>query len=217
MLTVDKREGDDERRTFRHEHRRASTRLPIRQRSCPFPRHHDRYRRLRHEQVQRPRTTTAQLQRPSARQLSSPRQHSHYAEVNRRTGWSSTPLEASTSAVDERIDDTADNTTDHPENLGAHHHRGRRQHPNGEQALVFAAAAPMLTATTRTANQRASSSSALRRVLALPVTELPGVIQAGYEVRQTTDMKVNDIISLCSSSKTTAIWSCIPPCCPVTG
>ena len=59
---------------------------------------------------------------------------SHYAEVNRRTGWWSTPLEASTSAVDERIDDNdADNTTDHPENPRIIIEAGE-QHLNGEQA-----------------------------------------------------------------------------------
>ena len=103
--------------------------------------------------------------------------------------------------VDERIDDTdADNTTDHPENPRIIIEAGE-QHLNGEQALVFARSRAYVDGDfTRTANQRKLIQALVDKVLALPVTELPGVIQAAAKC-VTTDMKVNDIISLAQQFK----------------
>ena len=53
---------------------------------------------------------------------------------------------------------------------------------------------------TRTANQRKLIQALVDKVLALPVTELPGVIQAAAKC-VTTDMKVNDIITLAQQFK----------------
>ena len=103
--------------------------------------------------------------------------------------------------VDERIDDTdADNTTDHPENPRIIIEAGE-QHLNGEQALVFARSRAYVDGDfTRTANQRKLIQALLDKVLALPVTELPGVIQAAAKC-VTTDMKVSDIVSLAQQFK----------------
>ncbi|WP_294362880.1 LCP family protein [uncultured Senegalimassilia sp.] len=103
--------------------------------------------------------------------------------------------------VDERIDDTdADNTTDHPENPRIIIEAGE-QHLNGEQALVFARSRAYVDGDfTRTANQRKLIEALVNKVLALPVTELPGVIQAAAKC-VTTDMKVSDIVSLAQQFK----------------
>ena len=103
--------------------------------------------------------------------------------------------------VDERIDDTdADNTTDHPENPRIIIEAGE-QHLNGEQALVFARSRAYVDGDfTRTANQRKLIQALVDKVLALPVTELPGVIQAAAKC-VTTDMKVSDIVSLAQQFK----------------
>ena len=53
---------------------------------------------------------------------------------------------------------------------------------------------------TRTANQRKLIMALVEKVLALPVTELPGVIQ-GAAKAVTTDLSVNDIISLAQQFK----------------
>ena len=102
--------------------------------------------------------------------------------------------------VDERIDDTdADNTTDHPENPRIIIEAGERQHVTAGRPGVRAPAY-VDGDFTRTANQRKRIQALVDKVLALPVTELPGVIQAASKC-VTTDMKVNDIISLAQQFK----------------
>lgn len=127
---------------------------------------------------------------------------SHYAEVNFEELVSLVDAVGGVDVmVDERIDDTdADNTTDHPENPRIIIEAGE-QHLNGEQALVFARSRAYVDGDfTRTANQRKLIQALVDKVLALPVTELPGVIQAAAKC-VTTDMKVNDIISLAQQFK----------------
>lgn len=127
---------------------------------------------------------------------------SHYAEVNFEELVSLVDAVGGVDVmVDERIDDTdADNTTDHPENPRIIIEAGE-QHLNGEQALVFARSRAYVDGDfTRTANQRKLIQALVDKVLALPVTELPGVIQAAAKC-VTTDMKVNDIVSLAQQFK----------------
>lgn len=127
---------------------------------------------------------------------------SHYAEVNFEELVSLVDAVGGVDVmVDERIDDTdADNTTDHPENPRIIIEAGE-QHLNGEQALVFARSRAYVDGDfTRTANQRKLIQALVDKVLALPVTELPGVIQAAAKC-VTTDLKVNDIISLAQQFK----------------
>ena len=103
--------------------------------------------------------------------------------------------------VTERIDDTdADNTTDNPGGERIIIEEGV-QHLTGESALVFARSRAFVDGDfTRTANQRKLISALVEKVLALPVTELPGVIQAAAKC-VTTDLSVSDIVALAEQFK----------------
>lgn len=127
---------------------------------------------------------------------------SHYAEVNFEE------LEALVDAVggvdvevEERIDDPdADNTTDHPDWPRIIIEEGE-QHLDGKAALVFARSRAYADGDfTRTANQRKLIMALVEKVLALPVTELPGVIEKAAQC-VTTDLSVTDIIALAQQFK----------------
>lgn len=127
---------------------------------------------------------------------------SHYAEVNFEE------LEALVDAVggvdvevEERIDDPdADNTTDHPDWPRIIIEEGE-QHLDGKAALVFARSRAYVDGDfTRTANQRKLIMALVEKVLALPVTELPGVIEKAAQC-VTTDLSVTDIIALAQQFK----------------
>lgn len=75
------------------------------------------------------------------------------------------------------------------------------QHLNGEAALVFARSRAYVDGDfTRTSNQRLLISALVNKVLSLPVTELPGVLQKAAKC-VVTDLSVNDIISLAQQFK----------------
>ncbi len=103
--------------------------------------------------------------------------------------------------VDERIDDPdADGTADNPnwEHIVI---EAGMQHLNGDAALTFARSRQYTDGDfTRTSNQRKLIEALVNKVLALPATELPGVIQAAAQC-VTTDMNVSDIISLARQFK----------------
>lgn len=70
------------------------------------------------------------------------------------------------------------------------------QHLDGEAALVFARSRAYADGDfTRTENQRKLIQAIVDKVLSMPVTELPGVIEAAASC-VTTDLSVTDIISL---------------------
>lgn len=70
------------------------------------------------------------------------------------------------------------------------------QHMDGETALVFARSRAYVDGDfTRTSNQRKLITALVNKVLSLPVTELPGVIQKAAKC-VTTDLSVMDIYSL---------------------
>lgn len=122
---------------------------------------------------------------------------SHYAEVNFDELIGLVDAVGGVDVtVDERIDDTdADGSTDNPNAQRIIIEAGE-QHLNGEQALVFARSRAYVDGDfTRTANQRKLITALVNKVLALPVTELPGVIQSAAKC-VTTDLSVTDIISL---------------------
>lgn len=122
---------------------------------------------------------------------------SHYAEVNFEELISLVDVVGGVDVVvDERIDDTdADNTTDNPNGERIIIEAGE-QHLNGEQALVFARSRAYVDGDfTRAANQRKLIEALVNKVLAMPVTDLPNVIQSAAK-SVTTDLSVNDIISL---------------------
>lgn len=103
--------------------------------------------------------------------------------------------------VDQRIDDTdADNTTDNPNGKRIIIEPGM-QHMDGETALVYSRSRAFPDGDfTRTQHQRTLIMALVDKVLALPVTELPGVIQAAAKC-VTTDFSVNDIIGLAQQFK----------------
>ncbi len=75
------------------------------------------------------------------------------------------------------------------------------QHLDGEAALVFARSRAFADGDfTRTENQRKLIQAIVDKVLAMPVTELPGVIEAAAQC-VTTDLSVTDIISLAQQFK----------------
>ncbi len=122
---------------------------------------------------------------------------SHYAEVNFDELVGLVDAVGGVDVtVDERIDDTdADGSTDNP---NAQHIviEAGEQHLDGTQALVFARSRAYVDGDfTRTANQRKLITALVNKVLALPVTELPSVIQSAAKC-VTTDLSVTDIISL---------------------
>ena len=70
------------------------------------------------------------------------------------------------------------------------------QHMDGETALVFARSRAYVDGDfTRTANQRKLIAALAEKILALPVTQLPGVVQTAAS-SITTDMSVTDLYSL---------------------
>lgn len=99
--------------------------------------------------------------------------------------------------VDELIDDPkADGSIDDPENIKHIVIEPGLQHLDGEAALVFARSRAYADGDfTRTQNQRKLIQAIVDKVLSLPVTELPGVIEAAAKC-VTTDLSVTDIISL---------------------
>lgn len=103
--------------------------------------------------------------------------------------------------VDERIDDTdADNTTDNPNGQRIIIEEGP-QHLNGEAALVFARSRAYADGDfTRTANQRKLIMALVNKVLDMPVTELPGIVQSAAKC-VTTDLSVTDIVALAEQFK----------------
>lgn len=127
---------------------------------------------------------------------------SHYAEINFDE---MVQLIDAVGGVDvdvtERIDDPdADNTTDNPGGKRIIIEEGM-QHLTGESALVFARSRAFVDGDfTRTANQRKLISALVEKIIALPVTELPGVISAAAKC-VTTDLSVNDILSLAQQFK----------------
>lgn len=127
---------------------------------------------------------------------------SHYAEVNFEN---MVQLVDAVGGVDvevtERIDDTdADNTTDNPNGERIIIEEGL-QHLNGDAALVFARSRAFADGDfTRTANQRKLIMALVNKVLDMPVTELPGVVQSAAKC-VTTDLSVTDIVSLAQQFK----------------
>lgn len=120
---------------------------------------------------------------------------SHYAEVNFEELVNLVDAVGGVDVVvDERIDDPdADNSWSGTDPVIIEE---GEQHLNGTQALVFARSRAYVDGDfTRTSNQRKLIEALANKVLSLPVTELPGVIQAAAKC-VTTDMKVADIISL---------------------
>ena len=118
---------------------------------------------------------------------------SHYAEVNFEE------LVALVDAVggvdievDQRIDDPKAGDVVIEEGL---------QHLDGEAALTFARTRQYVDGDfTRTEHQRKLISAIVDKVLSLPVTELPGVIQSAARC-VTTDLSVSDIIALAEQFK----------------
>ena len=127
---------------------------------------------------------------------------SHYAEVNFNALIDLVDAVGGVDVqVDERVDDPdADGTRDNPDWEHVVIEPGL-QHLDGNEALTFARSRAYVDGDfTRTANQRKLIEALVDKVLALPVTEMPGVIQAAAQC-VTTDMKVSDIISLAQQFK----------------
>ncbi len=103
--------------------------------------------------------------------------------------------------VDELVDDPdADGTTDNPDWEHVVIQPGL-QHLSGNAALTFARSRAYVDGDfTRTANQRKLIEALVNKVMNLSVTEMPGVIQAAAKC-VTTDMKINDILSLAQQMK----------------
>ena len=118
---------------------------------------------------------------------------SHYAEVNFEELVALVDAVGGVDVeVDERIDDP---------DAGSIVIEEGTQHLDGEAALVFARSRAYVDGDfTRTANQRKLIMAIVEKVLALPVTELPGVIQSASQC-VTTDLSVNDILSLAQQFK----------------
>ncbi len=127
---------------------------------------------------------------------------SHYAEVNFESLIQLVDVVGGVDVeVDERIDDTdADNTTDNPYGERIIIEEGP-QHLNGDQALVFARSRAYADGDfTRTANQRKLIMALVNKVLEMPVTELPGIVQSAAKC-VTTDLSVTDIVALAEQFK----------------
>lgn len=113
---------------------------------------------------------------------------SHYAEVNFEE---LVALVDAVGGVDVEVDEIIDD-----EKAGSVVIEEGLQHLDGEAALVFARSRQYVDGDfTRTANQRKLIGALAEKVISLPVTELPGVISSAAQC-VTTDMSVNDIISL---------------------
>lgn len=127
---------------------------------------------------------------------------SHYAEVNFDELIQLVDVVGGVEVeVTERIDDTdADNTTDNPNGERIIIEEGL-QYMDGETALVFARSRAYADGDfTRTENQRKLISALVEKVLAMPVTELPGIIQKAAKC-VVTDLSVTDIIGLAQQFK----------------
>ena len=118
---------------------------------------------------------------------------SHYAEVNFEELVALVDAVGGVDVeVDERIDDP---------DAGSIVIEEGTQHLDGEAALVFARSRAYVDGDfTRTANQRKLIMALVEKVLALPVTDLPGVIQSAAQC-VTTDLSVSDILSLAQQFK----------------
>lgn len=103
--------------------------------------------------------------------------------------------------VDELVDDPdADGTTDNPDWEHVVIEPGL-QHLNGNAALTFARSRAYTDGDfTRTSNQRKLIEALVDKVLALPITEMPSVVQAAAKC-VTTDMKITDILALAQQLK----------------
>ncbi len=103
--------------------------------------------------------------------------------------------------VDELVDDPdADGTASNPDWEHVVIEPGL-QHLSGNAALTFARSRAYADGDfTRTSNQRKLIEALVDKVLALPVTEMPAVIQAAAKC-VTTDMKITDILSLAQQIK----------------
>lgn len=121
----------------------------------------------------------------------------HYAEVNFSNLVSLVDAVGGVDVeVEQRIDDTdADGSTGIPGAERIIIEEGL-QHLDGDAALVFARSRAYADGDfTRTENQRKLIQAIVDKVLSLPVTELPGVIEAAAQ-SVTTDLSVTDIINL---------------------
>ncbi len=75
------------------------------------------------------------------------------------------------------------------------------QHLDGEAALTFARSRQYVDGDfTRTANQRKLIGALIDKVVTLPITDLPGVIQSAAQC-VTTDLSVSDIVALAEQFK----------------
>ena len=118
---------------------------------------------------------------------------SHYAEVN--FGELIQLVDAVGGVeveVDERIEDPDAGDIVIEEGL---------QHLDGDAALVFARSRAYFDGDfTRTSNQRKLIMALVNKVLAMPVTDLPGVVQSAAKC-VSTDMSVTDIVDLAQQFK----------------
>lgn len=103
--------------------------------------------------------------------------------------------------VDELVDDPdADGTASNPDWEHVVIEPGL-QHLSGNAALTFARSRAYTDGDfTRTSNQRKLIEALVDKVLALPVTEMPSVVQAAAKC-VTTDMKITDILALAQQIK----------------
>lgn len=89
-----------------------------------------------------------------------------------------------------------------------------QQHLDGEAALVFARSRAYVDGDfTRTSNQRLLIESIVDKVLSMPATDLPGIIQAGAQC-VTTDLTVNDLFGLVTQFQSVGditMYSCMVP------
>ncbi len=133
-------------------------------------------------------------------------QISHYAEVNFESLIDLVDVVGGVDVeVPERIDDP---------DAGDIVIEAGPQHLDGEAALVFARSRAYADGDfTRASNQRLLIEGLVNKVLSLPVTELPGVIQSAAKC-VTTDLTTSDIYSLATQFKNMGdlvMYSCMVP------
>ena len=118
---------------------------------------------------------------------------SHYAEVNFEELVALVDAVGGVDVeVDERIDDP---------DAGSIVIEEGTQHLDGEAALTFARSHQYVDGDfTRTANQRKLIGALIDKVVTLPITDLPGVIQSAAQC-VTTDLSVSDIVALAEQFK----------------
>lgn len=127
---------------------------------------------------------------------------SHYAEVNFEELIQLVDVVGGVDVeVSERIDDRdADGSSANPSWEHFIIEEGL-QHLNGEEALVFARSRAYADGDfTRSSNQRELITALANKVLAMPVTELPGIVQKAAK-SVTTDMSVTDVVALAQQFK----------------